>query len=321
MVTRSLLWGAILAAGRIWAYDFNVAADGSGDCRTVQEAVDKVPDGGSRRYVIHIKPGTYKQQLHVARGKAPITFLGDDAATTILTYDLNHETAGGTGKSASTTIQADDFRAENVTFANSYGTGSQAVAIFVAADRAIFRKCRFIAWQDTLYANGVECTEPGKCVLGRQYYRDCYIEGHVDFIFGNAAAIFENCEIHSKGPGYVTAQSKTYEGQLSGYIFRNCRVTGNDTGKGVYLGRPWRPFAVTVFIDCELGGFVVAEGWSKWNGTDSYKTTYYGEYHSRGPGANPEGRVPWSHQLTAEDAARYGTGAFLSGADGWNPSK
>jgi pectinesterase len=319
MVVKGALCGLLLVASSAWAQNFTVAADGRGDFRTVQEAVDKVPEGGTRRYVIHIRPGTYKQQLRVPRGKAPITFLGDDAATTILTYDLASLTAGGTGKSASTFILADDFRAENVSFANSYGTGSQAVAIYITADRVVFRKCRFLGWQDTVYANGVACPESGNCIAGRQYFRDCYIEGHVDFIFGNAAAVFDNCEIHSKGAGYVTAQSKTYEGHESGYVFRNCRLTGSDTGRGVYLGRPWRPYAFVVFIDCELGSHILAAGWSKWNGTDSYKTTYYGEYHSTGPGANPAGRAEWSHQLTAQEAAKFETQKFLAGADGWNP--
>jgi pectinesterase len=164
----------------------------------------------------------------------------------------------------------------------------------VNADRARFLKCRFLGWQDTLYANG-----------GRQHYKDCYIEGHVDFIFGNATALFEDCEIHSKGQGYVTAQSRLADTPATGYVFRHCRLTGSNTGNGVYLGRPWRPYARVVYIDCWLGEHIRPQGWDNWRNPENEKTAWFAEYHSTGPGANAGSRVGWSKQLTAREAEEF----------------
>jgi len=171
-----------------------VAADGSGDFKTIQQAVDQVPDTNTRPVVIRIKPGVYSEQLRVSAGKRFITFRGEDAKSTVITYKLSAQQAGNTRLAFTTYVNASDFRAENVTFENSFGVGSQAVALFVDAERATFENCRFLGWQDTLFVNG-----------SRHLFKNCYIEGHVDFIFGTASAVFENCHIHSKGAGYVTA--------------------------------------------------------------------------------------------------------------------
>src|SRR5262249_14728668 len=147
-----------------------------------------------RPVVIRIKPGVYEEQIRVSAGKRYITLRGDDPSKTILTFRISAQQAGNTRLAFSTLVNANDFRAENLTFENSFGTGSQAVAVFVEAGRASFQNGRFLGWQDTLFVNG-----------SRHYFRDCYIEGHVDFIFGTASAVFENCTIHSKGAGYVSA--------------------------------------------------------------------------------------------------------------------
>jgi pectinesterase len=276
------------------AAEIVVARDGSGNFTSVQAAVDSVPAGNTRPVTIHIKPGTYTEIVTVPKEKPFLTMRGDDAASTILTFHNSAATAGGTSKSASVYIWGDDFNAENLTFENSYGTGSQAVALYVDADRATFRKCRTLGWQDTLYANG-----------GRQQYEDCYIEGHVDFIFGNATALFENCEIHSKGQGYITAQSRLTDTPSTGYVFRHCRLTGSDTGAGVYLGRPWRPYARVVYIDCWLGPHIRPAGWDNWRNPENEKTAWFAEYHCTGPGADTSARVPWSKQLTAKQAEEF----------------
>ena len=294
----------LVANGRASAKEIVVAADGSGDFRTVQQAVDHVPDNSSQRIVIHIKAGVYREQIRVSSGKRYVTFRGDDPRKTILTYRISALEAGNTRLAFSTFVNADEFRAENITFENSFGTGSQAVALFVDADRAEFRNCRFLGWQDTLFVNG-----------GRQLFKDCYIEGHVDFIFGSAAAVFENCTIHSKGPGYVTAQYRTSDRENTGFVFLRCRLTGENTGNGVYLGRPWRPYARVVFIDCWLGAHIKPEGWDNWRDPAREKTAWFAEYKSKGPGANPAARVAWSKQLSAADAATFSRNRFFPRAD------
>lgn len=278
-----------------------VAADGSGDFKTVQQAVGHVPDNNNQPVVIHIKRGVYREQVRVT--KRYLTFRGEDPASTVLTYRLSAQQAGNTRLAFSTLINADDFRAENLTFENSFGVGSQAVALFVDADRASFKNCRFLGWQDTLFVNG-----------SRHYFKDCYIEGHIDFIFGTAAAVFENCTIHSKGQGYVTAHYRTSIEEDTGFLFVRCRLTGSNTGAGVYLGRPWRPYARVVFIDCWLGDHIRAEGWDNWRDPARQKTAWFAEYKSKGPGANPSARVAWSRQLTAREAAEFSRERFFSRA-------
>jgi pectinesterase len=167
-----------------------VAADGSGDFKTVQQAVDHVPDNNKQAIVIQIRPGVYQEQIRVGAGKRHLTLRGEDPNKTILTYRLSAQQAGNTRLAFSTLVNGDDFRAENLSFENSFGVGSQAVALFVDANRASFQNCRFLGWQDTLFVNG-----------SLHSFKDCFIEGHVDFIFGTASAVFENCTIHSKGPG------------------------------------------------------------------------------------------------------------------------
>ncbi|HET6977210.1 MAG TPA: pectate lyase [Pyrinomonadaceae bacterium] len=278
-----------------------VAADGSGDFKTVQQALDGVPDNNSKPVVIQIKPGVYNEQIRVSAGKNHITFRGEDPLKTILTFKLSALQAGNTRLAFSTLVNANDFRAENVSFENTFGTGSQAVALFVDAERASFENCRFLGWQDTLFVNG-----------SRHYFKNCYIEGHVDFIFGTASAVFEDCTIHSKGQGYVSAHFRTDNEQNTGFVFLRCRLTGENTGNGVYLGRPWRPYARVVFIDCWLGSHIRAEGWDNWRDPAREKTAWFGEYKSKGPGANPKARVTWSRQLTPTEAAAFSRAKFFS---------
>ena len=278
-----------------------MAADGSGDFKTVQQAVDHVPDNNNQPVVIQIKRGVYQEQVRVT--KRYLTFRGEDPANTVLTYRLSAQQAGNTRLAFSTLINANDFHAENLTFENSFGTGSQAVALFVDADRASFKNCRFLGWQDTLFVNG-----------SRHYFKDCYIEGHVDFIFGTASAVFEDCTIHSKGQGYVTAHYRLSNEEDTGFVFVRCRLTGSNTGNGVYLGRPWRPYARVVFIDCWLGDHIRAEGWDNWRDPAREKTASFAEYKSKGPGANPSARVAWSKQLTDREAAEFSRERFFSRA-------
>jgi PelA/Pel-15E family pectate lyase len=278
-----------------------VAADGSGDFKTVQQAVDHVPDNNTERIVIQIKPGVYREQIRVTSGKRYLTFQGEDPRHTVLTYRISAQEAGNTRLAFSTLINAVDFRAENLTFENTFGVGSQAVALFVDADRAEFRNCRFLGWQDTLFVNGAHHS-----------FKDCYIEGHVDFIFGSASAIFEHCTIHSKGAGYVTAHYRTSAEENTGFVFVRSRLTGQNTGTGVYLGRPWRPYARVIFLECWLGAHIRPEGWDNWRDPAREKTAWFAEYNSHGPGANTSARVAWSRQLTASAAKAFSRERFFS---------
>jgi PelA/Pel-15E family pectate lyase len=278
-----------------------VAADGSGDFKTVQQAVDRVPPNNTERVVIQIKPGVYHEQIRIAAGKTHITFRGSDPLKTILTFQISAQETGNTRLAFSTLVNANDFRAENITFENSFGTGSQAVALFVDADDAEFHNCHFLGWQDTLFVNG-----------SRHFFKNCYIEGHVDFIFGSASAVFEDCTIHSKAAGYVTAHYRTSNDENTGFVFLRCRLTGENTGAGVYLGRPWRPYARVVFLDTWLGAHIKPEGWDNWRDPQREKTAWFAEYRSIGPGANPNARVAWSKQLTAAEAATFSRARFFS---------
>jgi pectinesterase len=315
-----LLPGSLLAAGRQSTpgpekpIDIVVAQDGSGQFRTVQEAVMSVPAGTPEQpVVIHIKPGVYKELVYVQHEKRCFRLVGDDAATTVLTFGLHANMVGldgkpiGTFRTPSTVIDADDFVAENITFENSAGPVGQALAIRVDGDRATFRRCRFLGWQDTVFLN-----------RGRQYFEDCYIEGHVDFIFGGATAWFERCRIHCRRDGYITAASTPVDA-VHGFVFARCRVTG-EPGVKTYLGRPWRAYSAVTFLETDMSDVVRNEGWDNWKLPEREKTSRYREYGSTGAGSRPGARVPWSRQLTAAEAKALTAGAVLGGPDRWNPA-
>ncbi|KUG06951.1 pectinesterase family protein [Solirubrum puertoriconensis] len=312
----SFLYLSWLMIGRALGYDFVVAQDGSGQFRTVQEAINAVPDFRKKVTTIFIKKGTYKEKLIVAGSKNFVRFIGEDRDQTILTYDDYNQKKNifgedkGTSGSASCYIYGTDFTAENLTFQNSSGPVGQAVAMWVAGDKARFRNCRFLGFQDTLYTYGYGA---------RQYYQDCYIEGTVDFIFGSSTAWFENCTLVCKQNGYVTAAS-TPDSTRYGYVFSNCRVVpAADAAKGsFYLGRPWRPHAKTVFIGCDLGPHIRPEGWDHWEKESNKQTAYYAEYNNRGKGYQPKQRVLWAHQLTAAEAQQY---TLQNVFRNWNPKQ
>ena len=293
-------------------YDFVVAQDGSGDFFTVQEAVNAVPDFRKNvRTTILVRRGVYKEKLIIPACKLNISLIGQEGA--VLEYDGYASRPNRFGEEMSTSgsascyIYAPDFYAEGITFANTAGPVGQAVACFVCADRAYFKKCRFLGFQDTLYTYGKGC---------RQYYEDCYIEGTVDFIFGWSTAVFNRCCIHSVGDGYVTAPS-TDRMQKYGYVFYDCQLTAASEVRKVYLSRPWRPYGKAVFIRCYMGGHILPEGWNNWGKKENEKTAFFAEYQSTGEGAHPEARAAFSHQLN--DLRDYAIETVLAGDDGWNP--
>jgi pectinesterase len=253
--------------------------------------VNAAANHSQTRIVIVVKKGTYTEKLVIPSWKTNIALKGEDKEHTIITWnDYSGKGEINTFTSYTVLVQGNDFRAENITFENSAGTGvGQAVALHVEADRCVFVNCRMIANQDTLYA-GVDNS--------RQYYRNCYIEGTTDFIFGSATVVFDECHIQGKKNSYITAASTPMR-QRFGFVFRNCTITTSPETTKLYLGRPWRPYAKTVFIACSLSASILPEGWHNWNKPEAEGTSFYAEYKSTGAGASPATRVPWSHQLTA----------------------
>ena len=290
-----------------------VAQDGSAQFTNVQAAIMSVPMGfATNPVVIRIKPGTYREVIYVQREKRFFHLVGEDAAKTVLTYNLNANMVGpdgkpiGTFRTPSVQIDAEDFTAENITFENSAGPVGQALAIRVDGDRAVFRNCRFLGWQDTILVN-----------RGRHYFENCYVEGHVDFIFGGATCWFEHCKIHCLRDGYITAAS-TPDTNKFGYVFNDCEITGV-AGAKTYLGRPWRDFAAVAYLNTRMSEVVRPEGWNNWGKVEKEKTARYAEFKSAGPGADSEHRVKWAKQLTDSEAAEFTVKNALSGNDGWNP--
>lgn len=300
------------------AADIVVATDGTGDYRTIQAAVDAVPAYRKTRTLIRVKPGVYRERVVIPAAKQLLSLVGDDAMLTVLTYNNNAATLSlfgeplGTSGSATFYTEADDLYVENITIANTAGPkAGQAVAGHISGDRVVFAKCRLLGNQDTwyTYAQG-----------SRQYYKDCYIEGTTDFIFGWSTAVFCRCIIHSKQNSYITAAA-TPAGQPFGYVFLQCLLTADNDVDAVYLGRPWRPYAKTVWLNCSFGRHIVPEGWHNWKKTDAERTAFYAEYGNMGQGADTAGRVPWSHVLTEEQAMDYTLRNVLGGTDDWNPEQ
>ncbi len=282
-------------------YHFIVAADGGGDFKTIQQAINAVPDFRKNETLIFIKKGTYKEKLVLAASKTNVVFIGEDRESTIITYDdfaskknIFGEEMGTTG-STSFFVFGDGFRAENITFENSSGPVGQAVAVRIDGDQVVFVNCTFRGFQDTLYPHGDK---------SRQYYKSCRIEGTVDFIFGWSTAVFDRCTIFCKDHGYITASS-TNEGVAHGFVFLDCEITGTAPEGSFYLGRPWRPFAKSVFVRCKLGSMIKPEGWHNWNKADAEKTAFFAEFKNTGEGANASQRVAWSHQLSEDIANQY----------------
>lgn len=297
------------------AFDALVSADGTGQFKTVQEAINAAPQNTASNlpWVILVRPGVYRERLYIQREKRFVVLRGEEAASTVITYDLNASLPGpdgnpiGTFRTPTTHVDADDFTAEDITFENAAGPVGQALAIRIDGDRAVFRRCRFLGWQDTILAN-----------RGRHYFEDCHIAGHVDFIFGGATCFFERCHVHCLANGYITAASTPRE-EAHGYVFSHCRISGATPEVRTYLGRPWRDHAAVVFVNTEMSGVVRPEGWHNWGRPEREKTVRYGEFGSTGPGSAAGARVPWARALSAEEAAALTAGRVLAGEDGWNP--
>ena len=290
-----------------------VSKDGSGDFTSVQAAFDAVPSNNHTPVTIYVKDGLYTEKLHLDSTKNNVTLIGQDRFKTILTYDDHTGKVVAPGDTINTRtshsflMAANSFTAKNITFQNNAGFyAGQAVAVEVRGDKAAFIDCRIVGNQDILFTNNPN---------SREYYRNCYLEGTTDFIFGDATAFFDQCRIHSKKNSHVTAAS-TPKDHPFGYVFYDCELTGDTTVTNASLGRPWRAYASVTYLHCYIGRHIRPEGWSNWHDTDRYKTARYSEYEDYGPGADVSDRVSWSHQLTDQQAEQYTIKNVLKG---WTP--
>jgi polygalacturonase len=305
-----------------------VAADGTGDYYSIQRAIDVAPAAGA---VISVAPGTYREVLTVKRPHIVLRSPYEDAAKTVVVADKSAGTAGGTLQSATVNVLATDFLAENMTFANDFNRtrpqlpqGSQAVALLVRADRAIFDNVQVLGNQDTLYAGTPDCAAAGgACPAARQYFARCLVEGNVDFIFGDGKSVFEHCIIRSTphSVGFITAQSRSSAEQDSGFVFHDCRLVAAAGVENVYLGRPWRAYATVIFADSWMDAHIVPAGWREWHPgeTDYLPTAFFAEYRSSGPGADDTAREAHAIHLDTQQAERFAPANFLRGRDNWDP--
>jgi len=332
--TLSLVAGVLalfaIAPGEAWAQStsststqpssstqaaWTVAQDGTGRFKTIQAAVNAVPHLtklDNQTHVISVKAGTYREVVYVQREKRFVKLLGEDPATTIITYNLSAGMVGldgekiGTFRTPTVYIDADDFACENLTFENSAGRVGQALAIRIDGDRVAFKNCVFKGYQDTILGN-----------RGRHYFEKCAIFGATDFIFGAATEWYENCKIVCIGSGDISAAS-TPETVPYGFVFHQCKIGASAPENRTFLGRPWRGFASTIYLDCELDDNVRSEGWNNWGDPKREKTARYSEFNSTGPGAGTGNRAVWSKQLTATEAAAITRQNVL---DGWDPTQ
>ena len=291
--------------------DIVVDRNGRGDYRNIQEAIESVKAFDPAGIVtIFIRNGFYKEKIELPTHVCNVRFIGENRDSTVINYD-DHANIDkmGTFRTYTFKIQGNDITLENLTIENSALQLGQAVALHVEGDRIIFRNCRFLGNQDTIYTGREN---------SRQYFENCYIEGTTDFIFGPSACWFEKCEIHCKKDSYITAAS-TPENMEFGYVFNNCNITIQKGITKVYLGRPWRPFAMTLFMNCNLPEGILSAGWHNWNKEDNEKTSRYMEYNNRGQGAQTKDRAKWSKVLTDKEAKKYTITNVLKGSDNWNP--
>lgn len=292
-----------------------VAKDGSGNYKTIQAALDAAPSNNKKPTTIYIKKGIYKEVITVDATKKFISLVGEDKNNTIITFNnhagtkLPNGDTVNTWTSATTFIYGNDFHAQNLTFENNAGfTAGQAIAVRVEGNRASFKNCSMVGFQDVLFLSGSGV---------KQFFKDCYIEGTTDFIFGAATAVFKNCHIHSKKNSHVTAAS-TNSIIPYGFVFFNCRLTADTGINKVSLGRPWSPTASVTYINCRMDKHIIPEGWNNWKNPANEATARYAEYKSTGPGANPAQRVKWSKQLSDEEVKRYTIKNIFGD---WDPDK
>ena len=304
----------LVAVSGTWAQERQdtivVSRDGTGNFRTLQEAIESARAFMDYTVTIYVRNGVYKEKVIVPSWVENIDIIGEDRDKTIITYD-DHANINkmGTFRTYTVKVEGSDITFKNLTIENNAAQLGQAVALHTEGDRLKFINCRILGNQDTIYT-GAKFT--------RLYFKDCYIDGTTDFIFGPSTALFENCIIHSKRNSYVTAASTPKEAKY-GYVFKHCKLTAEPGVDKVYLGRPWRPYAYTLFIECELGKHIVLAGWHNWGKQSNEETARYMEYKNTGEGANASERVAWSKQLTKKEAEAVTVDAIFRTQSDWDP--
>ncbi|XP_054823038.1 pectinesterase-like [Prosopis cineraria] len=303
-------------------FDLVVARDGTGNFTTIGEAVNAAPNSSMTRIVIHIKAGAYFENVEVIRKKTNLMFVGDGIGKTVVKASRNVLDGWTTFQSATVAVAGTGFIAKDVTFENSAGASKhQAVALRNSADLSAFYKCSFIGYQDTLYVHSL-----------RQFYRDCDVYGTVDFIFGNAAALFQNCNLYARRPllnqkNMFTAQGRDDPNQSTGISILNCKVAAAEdlipvkSSFKTYLGRPWKPYSRTVYLKSYIEDLIQPAGWLEWNGTLGLDTLYYREFMNRGPGSDTRARVGWSGFRvinSSAEASQFTAARFIQGNDWLN---
>ncbi|MEL5893820.1 pectinesterase family protein [Bacteroides sp. GD17] len=303
-ILASLEWERLPHPQTQWKRNIVVARDGSGDYRTLTEAMEGIRAFMDYKVTVFIKNGTYKEKVIVPSWIENVDFVGESVENTVITYD-DHANINkmGTFRTYTVKVEGSGITFKNLTIENNAAHLGQAVALHTEGDRLMFINCRFLGNQDTIYTGAAGT---------RLHFQNCYIEGTTDFIFGPSTALFEGCAIHSKSNSYVTAASTPANIEV-GYVFKNCKLTADASVEKVYLGRPWRPYAATVFINCELGKHICPAGWENWRNPENEKTARYAEYGSTGEGASTEGRVKWAKQLTKKEAAKYDDMKYVFG--------
>jgi pectinesterase len=280
-------------------FTITVAQDGSGDYTSIQQAINNSPAFPYRRVTITVKNGIYYEKVRIPECNPNISLIGESKEKTIITYD-DYFSKINLGRNSTfytytLSVEGDNFIAQNLTIKNSAGQVGQAVALALNANKVLVSNCNILGNQDTFYATGYD---------NKLYLKDCYIEGTTDFIFGSATVLFENCSIHFKSNSYATAAS-TPQNTAFGFVFKNCKLTGGENVTEAYLGRPWRIYAKTVFINCEIGNHIKPEGWDNWSKPEAEKSAFYAEYKCTGLGFQPSKRVSWSYLLTKSEAKKY----------------
>ena len=304
----------LVAVSGTWAQERQdtivVSRDGTGNFRTLLEAIESARAFMDYTVTIYVRNGVYKEKVIVPSWVEYIDIIGEDRDKTIITYD-DHANINkmGTFRTYTVKVEGSDITFKNLTIENNAAQLGQAVALHTEGDRLKFINCRILGNQDTIYT-GAKFT--------RLYFKDCYIDGTTDFIFGPSTALFEDCIIHSKRNSYVTAASTPKEAKY-GYVFKHCKLTAEPGVDKVYLGRPWRPYAYTLFIECELGKHIVSAGWHNWGKQSNEETARYMEYKNTGEGANASERVAWSKQLTKKEAEAVTVDAIFRTQSNWNP--
>lgn len=313
----AILFGVLSGNAADYKTDIYVDCKGKGDYRTISEAIENIRAYMDYTVTVHIAPGTYPEKIIVPSWLTNVVFEGEDAEKVIITNNDHanvHRGANpyqlGTFRTFTVRVDGCGITMRNLTIENNAPKLGQAVALHTEGDRLIFENCRLLGNQDTLFTAGY---------YARLYFKGCYIEGTTDYIFGPATAYFKDCTLHCKANSYITAAS-TPEDVKVGYVFDGCKITAAEGVTKVLLGRPWRPYAFTMFIDCEMGAFISPTGWDNWRNPENEKTARYGQYGCTGPGADTARRAPWAKNLDKATAAEYtDLSKIFTYTSSWNP--